>query len=128
MRDIIDRQELMKKIRCRKNGDCEHCDFFTDGDTWCDGKVFGTIIMQMPTYKPTRSELRRLTLQNEVFPQKRGEWIEWFPGNCALIMTGEEMLYRCSLCDAKYPDVENYKYCPNCGADMRGESNAEDTL
>lgn len=52
---------------------------------------------------------------------KRAKWLEWFPGDCALIMTGEEMLYSCSTCDAKYPDVENYNYCPNCGADMRGE-------
>ena len=33
-------------------------------------------------------------------------------------MTGEEMLYRCSSCDAKYADAEEYKYCPNCGAKM----------
>lgn len=53
MAELIDRQELMKKIRCSKNGDCEHCDFFTDGDTWCDGKIFGTTIMQMPAVEPT---------------------------------------------------------------------------
>lgn len=55
-----------------------------------------------------------------------GRWEEWWPG-ISLIMTGEEMLYRCSACDAKYPDVENYKYCPNCGAKMDGgENNALD--
>ena len=47
---------------------------------------------------------------------RRGKWVEWFPGDCALIMTGEEMLYRCSSCDAKYSDADGYKYCPNCGA------------
>lgn len=48
-----------------------------------------------------------------------GRWEEWWPG-ISLIMTGEEMLYRCSACDAKYPDVEGYRYCPNCGAKMDG--------
>lgn len=46
-----------------------------------------------------------------------GGWEEWWPG-ISLIMTGEEMLYRCSICDAKYADVEGYKYCPKCGAKM----------
>ena len=49
--------------------------------------------------------------------QKHGRWEEWWPG-ISLIMTGEEMLYRCSCCDAKYPDVEAYKFCPHCGAMM----------
>ena len=54
----------------------------------------------------------------DVSPVRHGKWSEWFPGDCALIMTGEEMLYRCSSCNAKYPDVEGYKHCPNCGAKM----------
>ena len=60
----------------------------------------------------------------DVSTVRHGRWLEWFPGDCALIMTGEEMLYRCSTCDAKYPDVEGYKYCPNCGAKMEGDENA----
>ena len=51
-----------------------------------------------------------------------GRWEEWWPG-ISLIMTGEEMLYRCSACDAKYPDVENYNFCPRCGAKMNGVKN-----
>ena len=51
-----------------------------------------------------------------------GRWEEWWPG-ISLIMTGEEMLYRCSACDAKYADIEGYKYCPNCGAKMDGDRN-----
>lgn len=57
-------------------------------------------------------------VEEELAPVRHGRWLEWFPGDCAMIMTGEEMLYRCSLCDAKYSDVEGYKYCPNCGARM----------
>ena len=54
---------------------------------------------------------------------KKAEWIEWYPGDCSLIMTGEEMLYACSMCDAKF--IEKSNFCPHCGADMRkdGERN-----
>ena len=48
-----------------------------------------------------------------------GRWIKWYPP-AHMIMTGEEMLYRCSSCDAKYPDAEGYRYCPHCGAMMDG--------
>ena len=51
-------------------------------------------------------------------PVVHAHWEEWWPGDCALIMTGEEMLYRCSACDAKYPDVEGFKFCPHCAAKM----------
>ena len=51
-------------------------------------------------------------------PVVHAHWKEWWPGDCALIMTGEEMLYRCSACDAKYPDVEGFKFCPHCAAKM----------
>lgn len=53
-----------------------------------------------------------------------GRWEEWWPG-ISLIMTGEEMLYRCSACDAKYAVIEGYNYCPNCGADMRDGGNKD---
>ena len=52
------------------------------------------------------------------------QWDEWWPGDCALIMTGEEMLYQCSACTAKYDNVEGFRYCPHCGAKMDGDGNA----
>ncbi len=51
-------------------------------------------------------------------PVARGKWIEWWPSDCALIMTGEEMLWMCSECTAKFSAKSSF--CPNCGADMRG--------
>ena len=59
-------------------------------------------------------------IANGVVVHEHGRWEEWWPG-ISLIMTGEEMLYRCSCCDAKYPDVEAYRYCPHCGNPMDGE-------
>ena len=53
--------------------------------------------------------------------EKHGHWEEWYPP-AHMILTGEEMLYRCTICDAKYADVEGYRYCPYCGADMREET------
>lgn len=47
-------------------------------------------------------------------------WNELWPGSCALIMTGEEMLYECTACTAKYSDVDGFRFCPHCGAFMEG--------
>lgn len=58
-------------------------------------------------------------------PVVHAHWEEWWPGDCALIMTGEEMLYRCTHCDAKFSDIENKRYCSWCGAMMDEEK--EDT-
>lgn len=55
----------------------------------------------------------------DVAEVKHGEWLEWYPPK-EYILTGEEMLYCCSVCDAKYSDVEGYKHCPFCGAKMNG--------
>ena len=62
-----------------------------------------------------RERLERIPAA-DVRPVVRGRWEEWWPGDCALIMTGEEMLWMCSECTAKFSDRS--AYCPNCGADM----------
>ncbi len=58
--------------------------------------------------------------------QKEGEWVkatEWMRGD------GEIYDYRCSSCnmlaeDGGYGNRDNLtKYCPNCGAHMRGGKN-----
>ena len=56
----------------------------------------------------------------DVVEHKRGEWSlnvdDWF-GDC----------YKCSACGEEFilnegnPKDNGYNYCPNCGADMRGE-------
>ena len=47
MARLIDADALMRKCSCKRN--CSDCDFYTDGDSWCKGEVFGITIMQMPT-------------------------------------------------------------------------------
>ena len=50
----------------------------------------------------------------------RGTWIEDDDG-------WDEVIWRCSECDAVFtlvdgtPEENEYYFCPNCGADMRGE-------
>ena len=48
------------------------------------------------------------------------KWVEWWPPK-NMILTGEEVLFVCSKCTAKYDSKENMRYCPNCGARMDGE-------
>lgn len=56
----------------------------------------------------------------EAEPLRHGRWVEWWPAK-HMILTGEEMLFRCSECDAKYADVEGMRYCSYCGAKMDGD-------
>lgn len=53
----------------------------------------------------------------EAKPVVHAHWKEWYPPK-EFILTGEEKLYICSNCDAKYSDIENQRFCPWCGAQM----------
>lgn len=51
--------------------------------------------------------------------RKKGRWI-----NDRLVTTngGTYAVRRCPFCESYYQDVGyGWDYCPNCGADMRGE-------
>ena len=41
----------------------------------------------------------------------RGKWID----------EGDPLTIRCSKCDYRAARYNNTNYCPNCGADMKGE-------
>ena len=66
-------------------------------------------------------------LQNEptadVQEVKRGKWIEEFAKSTINRLTGEDstIVYRCSRC-GRY-ESQKEPYC-NCGADMRGDADA----
>ena len=60
----------------------------------------------------------------DVQPVKRGEWVnECIEDDMNVWWAG------CSVCGedahSRYGRVSAYNYCPNCGADMRGEDNAK---
>ena len=50
---------------------------------------------------------------------KRGKWIPAFNGK----FKGGAYWFECSRCGRIVPEVRNggWNFCPNCGADMRGE-------
>lgn len=73
MSRLIDADALMKRCSCKKN--CNECDFFTDGDTWCDGEVFGTTIMQMPTVDAVPTDFHDKCMQAEIKKRIRLEKI-----------------------------------------------------
>ena len=62
-----------------------------------------------------------LAIPTAEWPQ--GEWIKTDRTNCG------STIYKCSVCGADIDEmptvmgVPKYKYCPYCGADLRGESN-----
>lgn len=49
--------------------------------------------------------------REDALPVVHGLWEKWWPPK-HMILTGEEMLYRCSACTAKYADISGYNYCP----------------
>lgn len=64
-------------------------------------------------------------LESDVRENVRGEWIEW--KKCTPFYIQD--LYKCSKCNESYLkelvyflDNLQYRFCPNCGADMRGRS------
>ena len=101
---LIDANALLKSL---KSG-CENC---SDANTnWCEHccKIndFEDLIDNAPTVHGIVAFVER--------PQ--GEWISNYQ------IVGESFINpgrRCSLCGKVVEFSENY--CPNCGADMRGE-------
>ena len=69
-------------------------------------------IMNMPPVTPTH---------------KVGKWIEVWEGRRDEY-TGEYDEWRehkCSVCGFQEFDIDRFKYCPNCAAEMRGSENVE---
>ena len=62
------------------------------------------IIRHLPSAQPER---------------RKAEWIPEFDGK----FTGGAYWFSCSKCKRIVPEVRNggWNFCPNCGADMRGE-------
>ena len=69
-----------------------------DSGCWIRYKMFENAIDDAPTIEP-----------------KRGEWIKQG-------ISPYEGIQRCSVCNDIYDITEEFNFCPNCGADMRKES------
>ncbi len=66
---------------------------------------------------PHISEEDRELVRKAINP-RTGEWIDWL---------GKGNEWECSVCKCSIESHGSiaYKYCPNCGADMRGEKHEE---
>lgn len=64
--------------------------------------------------KPLDEEVRKEGKWIEVWESQRdefsGEYDEWRE-------------HKCSICDFQEMDADRFNFCPNCGADMRGDEN-----
>ena len=99
MTDYIKREEALKR-RHGCDSDCKTCDFFTDGDSWCEGEVFVLDLLSIPAA--------------DVVEQKHGNGL--YRGDRG----GPNCLYICSVCnnEIRTYQPEAWNYCPNCGARM----------
>ena len=73
-------------------------------------------------YKPAITEVINVLLMDAV-ERKRGEWEQVANDDSGID-------FRCSMCHRyRFHNgemIKKYKFCPNCGADMRGEADGTD--
>ena len=54
--------------------------------------------------------------------RKKGQWIEIIKDERFGDEWDEIAVYKCSVCESEFVEcMGTYNFCPNCGADMRGE-------
>ena len=102
--DLISRSALKKEV-----------------DSWgCDSDKYDFIdaINNAPTVEPTFGLFKKM-LCAECDKRAQGEWI------MDNVHTNNPLLwYKCNLCGVYHSPTN---FCPNCGADMRGEKNVQKT-
>lgn len=91
MDDYIKRSDAIKARGMSCTRDCSDCDFARDGDSWCEGEVFVTSLLQVPVA--------------DVRPVRYGKWEK------------HGWSIRCSECGYDMPFATRNFY-PNCGAEM----------
>lgn len=64
----------------------------------------------------------------EAEPVRHGRWIDEIEPNAVTASGREVHVFRCSDCDFTWANktavLHYFKYCPNCGAKMRGDVDA----
>ena len=101
--------ELIKALRhCGKGGDiaerCLPCDYY-DREPWCEAALVNDAAAALEAAEKRIAEL--MPEEGEWIDEQRGRWI----------------YAKCNLC-GKVQDVRS-KYCPNCGAKMKGENDGK---
>ena len=111
MSDLIYRQAAIDAIckACSMEEDYHKCDGYPETSTWCDELV---ALRALPSAQPER---------------KKGKWKgynteephKWLRSD------GTPIFLICSECCGTVMNngSAHWNYCPNCGADMRGDNN-----
>ena len=68
-----------------------------------------------------RELLRMISVQPTIEERKKGKWYREVL--CSTSGYGTMVMYQCSNCENLA--ISDYCFCPNCGADMRGENDGE---
>ena len=98
MADLIDREKAIRLIKTECNP------FGKPTIDFESGKKVIEFLEKMPSAQPKR---------------KKGKWIQHGAKEGFLIER-----YTCSVC-SYYSGTKTSNFCPDCGADMKGENNAE---
>ena len=100
MTEYIDRNRLIKKF-------CGHC-YFDVGEKNCAEDCYDMkIIKSLPI--------------EDVQPVVRGHWIGTKEAEDMGDIMKEFTCSVCGCCEWDCTESESFNFCPNCGADMRGE-------
>jgi hypothetical protein len=123
---LIDADELKKKFKSAHIGDVPRC-IFNSRDLGYINQVIDnaeTVELDESVIQEVLNKKCMTAVPNEYLialrdTRPQGEWItqEGYDG---------DEYYECSVCKDAFvlmagtPKENNYNYCPNCGADMRG--------
>ena len=119
MSDLISRQAAIDLVRDVCDAVMSGCESWYDPDT---GDEVYKDIREVDAILKCNKEIRiALRSMPSVQPErKKGEWIFkdhlWECNQCGC---------RCNRANPLSGNIWNYYYCPNCGADMRGEEDDE---
>ena len=65
-------------------------------------------------YMQAMNDPRTMGAYYATMRNRHGEWIDF---------DDDYSVYDCSVCGERAPNDIKWNFCPNCGADMRGENN-----
>ena len=108
--DLIDRIALLKSFDENCAGECAVCLYHGK----CKDNIYCELVANAPTVPlpDFKDGYKQAIIDGKTnFSRPQGEWK--YDGFC--VTTSQ---YKCSVCGM--PSLDRSKYCPNCGAKMKG--------
>lgn len=76
----------------------------------------------LKSFVPTIPAMEKAIAALQEPERKKGHWIEIIKDERFGDEWDEIAVYKCSVCESEFVEcMGTYNFCPNCGADMRGE-------